>query len=122
VEAFLAADEVIVERLTKQGRRRFDARHAVISLAVPLPPAAAPTRTGAVPDTAAGEECAMMDVVVRQVTPAVRPDDVLAGLHVVAGLEPPVPARVTRLAQGLVTQHGEIADPLEDDPSMAGTH
>jgi hypothetical protein len=64
----------------------------------------------------------MMDIVVRQVTPAVRPDDVLAGLQVVAGLEPPVPPRVTRLAQGLVTQRGGIADPLEDDPSMAGTH
>jgi radical SAM-linked protein len=111
VDAFLAADEVMVERLTKQGRRRFDARHAVISLA-----------PRAVPDTAAGEECARMDLVVRQVTPAVRPDDVLAGLQVVAGLELPVPPRVTRLAQGLVTQHGEIADPLEDDQSMAGTH
>lgn len=110
VEVFLAADEVIVERMTKQGRRRFDARRAVIGI-----------RPGAVPDTAAGGECAMMDVVVRQVTPAVRPDDVLAGLRVVAGLELPVPPRVTRIAQGMVTPHGEIADPFEDDPSAAGT-
>ena len=57
----------------------------------------------------------MMDLVVRQVAPAVRPDDVLAGLRVVAGLEPPVPPRVTRLAQGTLTPQGEIADPLEDD-------
>lgn len=129
VAAFLAQDEVIVERLTKQGRRRFDARGAVLALTViapdratvPAPPAAEPTRAGALPDTAAGEECAMMEVVVRQVAPAVRPDDVLAGLRVVAGLEPPVPVRVTRLAQGMVTPHGEIADPLEDDPSTVDT-
>jgi hypothetical protein len=57
----------------------------------------------------------MMDVVVRQVAPAVRPDDVLAGLRVVAGLEPPVPPRATRLAQGILTPHGEIADPMMDD-------
>jgi len=104
VAAFLVADEVIVERMTKQGRRRFDARRAVITI-----------EPGAVPDTVAGEECAMMEVVVRQVAPAVRPDDVLAGLRVVAGLESPVPPRVTRLAQGMVTPHGAIADPLEDD-------
>jgi radical SAM-linked protein len=109
VAAFLATDEVIVERLTKQGRRRFDTRPAVIAV-VP----------GAVPDTAGAEECAMMELVVRQVSPAVRPDDVLAGLRVVAGLEPPVPPRVTRLAQGMVTPHGEIADPLEDDGVAIG--
>lgn len=61
----------------------------------------------------------MMEAVVRQVTPAVRPDDVLAGLRVVADLVPPVPARVTRLAQGTLTPHGEIADPLADDGEMA---
>jgi radical SAM-linked protein len=110
VAAFLAADEVLVERMTKQGRRRFDARQAVVAIRVPVtrPPA------GAVPDTALAEECAMMDVVVRQVSPAVRPDDVLAGLRVVADLAPPVPPRATRLAQGKLTPHGEIADPLED--------
>jgi radical SAM-linked protein len=124
VAAFLAEDEVVVERLTKQGRRRFDARAAVLHLAATVapPPTATPTRTGAVPDTAGAEECAMMDVVVRQVSPAVRPDDVLAGLRVVAGLEPPVPPRVTRLAQGMVTPRGEIADPFEDGPPTAGTH
>ena len=107
VAAFLAADEVMVERLTKQGRRRFDARRAVIAV-----------EPGAVPDTEAAEECAMMELVVRQGSPAVRPDDVLAGLRVVAGLEPPVPPRVTRLAQGMVTPRGEIADPLEEDTAI----
>ncbi|HEY7224456.1 MAG TPA: TIGR03936 family radical SAM-associated protein [Micromonosporaceae bacterium] len=130
VAAFLAADEVLVERLTKQGRRRFDARHAVVTMVTlgtaggtdradrPVPGGSAPS-AGAVPDTAGAGECAMMEAVVRQVTPAVRPDDVLAGLRVVADLVPPVPARVTRLAQGTLTPHGEIADPLADDGEMA---
>ena len=103
VEAFLAADEVLVERMTKQGRRSFDARAAVIV-----------AQTGA-PSGADGTPCAILDLVVRQVTPAVRPDDVLSGLLVVAGLEPPVPPRVTRLAQGSLTPQGEIVDPLDAD-------
>jgi hypothetical protein len=45
----------------------------------------------------------------------VRPDDVLSGLRVVADLEPPVPPRATRLAQGTLTALGEIDDPLEAD-------
>jgi radical SAM-linked protein len=109
VKAFLAADEVLVERLTKQGRRRFDTRAAVTLM-----------EPGAIPDTASGSECAMMDLVVRQVTPAVRPDDVLAGLRVVADLEPPVPPRATRLAQGTLTPQGEIVDPLADDEAISG--
>jgi radical SAM-linked protein len=107
VEAFLAAGEVLVERMTKQGRRSFDARAAVTFFAV-TKQSGAPSGTEAAP-------CAIIDLVVRQVTPAVRPDDVLSGLRVVAGLEPPVPPRVTRLAQGTLTQQGEIVDPLEAD-------
>jgi hypothetical protein len=64
------------------------------------------------PDAAGGPRCAILDLVVRQVTPSVRPDDVLAGLRVVADLEPPVPPRATRLAQGRLTAEGEIVDPL----------
>jgi radical SAM-linked protein len=105
VEAFLAAAEVPVERMTKQGRRTFDARAAVASLAVRD---AAPSEVGAAP-------CAILDLVVRQVTPTVRPDDVLSGLHVVAGLEPPSPPRATRLAQGTLTAGGEIVDPFAAD-------
>ncbi len=107
VESFLAAGEVLVERMTKQGRRSFDARSAVTFLAV--------TEQSDVPSGADGTPCAIIDLVVRQVTPAVRPDDVLSGLRVVAGLAPPVPPRVTRLAQGLLTPQGEIVDPLDAD-------
>ena len=68
-----------------------------------------------VPSGADGTPCAIIELVVRQVTPAVRPDDVLSGLRVVAGLEPPVPSRVTRLAQGTLTTAGDIVDPLDAD-------
>jgi radical SAM-linked protein len=107
VSAFRAASEVPVERMTKQGRRVVDARKAVLSIDV-ITPTEAPSEVGGVP-------CAILEVVVRQVTPSVRPDDVLSGLRVVADLEPPVPPRATRLAQGTVTAQGEIVDPLEAD-------
>jgi radical SAM-linked protein len=107
VKAFLDAEEVLVERMTKQGRRSFDARRAVTLLAV--------GEQSDPPSEADGTPCAIIDLVVRLVTPAVRPDDVLSGLRVVAGLEPPVPPRVTRLAQGTLTAQGEIVDPLDAD-------
>jgi radical SAM-linked protein len=107
VDAFLAADEVLVERLTKQGRRTFDARGAVARIGV-LPPSPAPSKV-------TSASCAILDLVVRQVAPVVRPDDVLYGLRVVADLEPPVPPRATRLAQGMLTSQGEIVDPLAAD-------
>ena len=107
VAAFLAAAEVPVERLTKQGRRTFDARAAVVRLDV-LAGDPAPSEVTAV-------RCAILDLVVRQAAPVVRPDDVLSGLRVVADLEPPVPPRVTRLAQGTLTASGELVDPLRAD-------
>lgn len=112
VAAFLDSTEVLVERMTKQGRRSFDARAAVTRCEVE-PSADLPSGAVAVP-------CAIIDLVVRQVTPAVRPDDVLSGLRVVAGLEPPVPSRVTRLAQGTLTDQGEIVDPLDADRGDVG--
>ena len=108
VDGFAAASEVLVERLTKQGRRTFDARGPVIHIGVAEPPSE-------VNDV----RCAILDLVIRQVTPSVRPDDVLSGLRVVAGLEPPVPPRATRLAQGTLTEQAEIADPLRADRSGA---
>ncbi|MEV0733327.1 TIGR03936 family radical SAM-associated protein [Polymorphospora sp. NPDC050346] len=107
VTAFTSASEVLVERMTKQGRRTFDARGAVHRLEV-IEVREAPSEVTAVP-------CAILDLVVRQVTPSVRPDDVLAGLRVVADLEPPVSPRATRLAQGTLTAQGDVADPLEAD-------
>jgi len=59
-----------------------------------------------------GRPCGILVTVVRQATPAVRPDDVLSALRVVAGLEPPVPAKATRMAQGRLDDEGCLADPL----------
>jgi radical SAM-linked protein len=107
VAAFRAAPEVLVERLTKQGRRTLDARGPVVRIEV--------VAQGEPPSEIEAVRCAILDLVVRQVTPTVRPDDVLSGLRVVADLEPPVPPRATRLAQGTLTAQGEIVDPLEAD-------
>jgi hypothetical protein len=107
VAAFAAAPEVIVERLTKQGRRSMDTRAAVVYIDA--------ARSDTAPSEFGGVRCAILDLVVRQVIPTVRPDDVLAGLRVVADLEPPVPPRATRLAQGRLTAQGEIVDPLDAD-------
>ena len=99
VARFLAADEALVERMTKKGMREFDARGAVVSLALLPPDDAAPGRT-------------TLDVVLRHGTPAVRPDDVLRGLTTVAGLATGEAALMTRLAQGPLLESGEVGDPL----------
>jgi hypothetical protein len=108
--AFLAAEEVAVERLTKNGIRRFDARAAVVALD-PV------ERAGVL-----GEgPCAILRLVVRHFTPAVRPDDVLAGLRQVAALQPPSPPAVVRLAQGPLDETaGAVGDPLAADRDAVG--
>jgi radical SAM-linked protein len=108
VEAFLVASEVPVERLTKNGRRTLDAREPVVRAEVVR------DDLGALETESAGP-CAILDLVVRHVTPAVRPDDVLTGLRVVADLVPPTPPRATRLAQGALTAEGRLTDPLAAD-------
>ncbi|MBB1246900.1 DUF2344 domain-containing protein [Streptomyces durbertensis] len=110
VKAFLAAESVEVERQTKKGMRTFDARGAVASLeCVSEGPAGGGDRPAAGP-------CAILRLVVRHLTPAVRPDDVLSGLRATADLAPPVPAAVTRLAQGpLDEETGTVTDPLAPD-------
>jgi Uncharacterized protein conserved in bacteria (DUF2344) len=89
IETFLAAGSIEVERLTSKGTRRLDARSAVLTLEL---------------DRRASESqdagCAILRMVVRHMTPAVRPDDILAALGHVAALAPTSPALVTRLAQG----------------------
>jgi len=93
VESFLATEGVEVERLTSKGIRRVDARAAVVSMQ-------ADGRAATERDAG----YAILQMVVQHLTPAVRPDDILTALRRVAGLVPPSPALVTRLAQGpLVT-------------------
>jgi len=103
VPAFLATEQVLVERMTKKGLREFDCRAAVVSLAV-----------------VAAEDGPELDLVLRHTVPAVRPDDVLSGLARVAGDAPAADPRV-RSAGSLVTRWeqgpldeitGTVGDPL----------
>ncbi|CAL9564985.1 TIGR03936 family radical SAM-associated protein [Streptomyces sp. Tu 3180] len=130
VDAFNAAGTVEVQRLTKNGVRTFDARSAVVGLESAETPSSRPDAS--VGSTAATDvalhagptdrPCAILRLVVRHVTPAVRPDDVLSGLRAVADLAPPVPAAVTRLAQGLLDEEtGTVTDPLAPDREAAAT-
>ena len=99
---FLDADEVGVERLTRDGRRTVDARGPVLAASLT--------------DQAGGR--AILDVVVRLATPAPRPDDVLAALRAVAGFAHEAPRwnyRAVRLAQGPLDGSGAIGDPLAAD-------
>lgn len=110
VAAFNAAEAVEVQRMTKNGVRTFDARPAVVQLETQSETADRPT----------DQPCAILRLVVRHVTPAVRPDDVLSGLRAVADLAPPVPAAVTRLAQGLFDEEtSTVTDPLAPDREAA---
>lgn len=117
VEALLAETSVVVERVTPSGRRQIDVRAALVRAEVADRVPAEGAGSHASPATVPGPAgvCAIMAAVVRQTTPAVRPDDVLAAFDVVAGLRPPVPARATRMAQGLLDSRGDLADPLVSD-------
>ena len=92
VATFLAAESVLVERMTKNGLRQFDARTAVVGLSA---------------------ETDRLTMTLAHQVPLVRPDDVLTGLR---ALDPDAaPAEVpilTRLTQGrLDPATGEIAEP-----------
>ncbi len=103
VEAFLAAEVVEVERMTKRGLRTFDARADVLALGA---------RAG---DDTDGP-CAILTVVIRHETPSVRPDDVLAGLRSCGGLQLEQTPVATRSAQGPLDQStGMVGDPLASD-------
>jgi len=111
VEAFLAAEEVVVERMTKKGMRSFDCRAAVVSLAA-LP----------------AERGSRVELLLKHDTPAVRPDDVISGLRIAGGLQAGAAASagarsdrgrsggvplLTRLAQGpFDPESGTVSDPL----------
>ena len=112
--ALLAETSVVVERIVPSGRRTIDVRAALVQAEVVPPPAPGPDDTASA-GVGRGQDCAIMTVVVRQLTPAVRPDDVLGALDLVAGLKSPVPAKATRLAQGLLDDRGQLADPLGPD-------
>ena len=119
VRALLDRETFEVERLTRNGRRRLDARDAVVVLDV-VPRGAEASALGRAA-RAAGQPCAILHLVVRHATPAIRPDDVLTALRAVADLAPASPPQVTRLAQGPLDEvEGTVADPLAADRDVAG--
>lgn len=92
VAAFLAADSVVVERMTKKGLREFDCRSAVVAL---------------------DQDGSSLVLLLRHTVPAVRPDDVLTGMRAFTGLHPGPAPLLTRLEQGTLDEEtGELADPL----------
>ena len=123
LETFLAAERVEVSRMMKDGPRIFDARAAVISARLVHEPAPIEHPGNVTPRVAQADpgRCAILRLVVRHSTPAVRPDDVLAALRSQAQLAPPSPPRMTRLAQGPLDEaDGAVADPLAIDRDVAG--
>ena len=98
VQAFLAAEHAEVERLTSKGTRRLDARAAVLTMELDR-------RAAHEPDAG----CAILRMVVRHMTPAVRPDDILVALRRMSALAPSSPQLVTRLAQGPLGLAGTAA-------------
>jgi len=99
VEAFLAAAHAEVDRLTSNGVRRLDTRSAVVSLEV-----------GQRAVAEGDQDCATLRMVVRHLTPAVRPEDILVALRRMPAMEPSSPPVVTRLSQF----------PLADDQRESG--
>ena len=111
VAALMERDTAEVTRLTKSGPRTFDVRGAIVAARV-LSPGDALGDT--VTTHEVGTDCAILRMVVRHTTPAVRPDDILTALREIADLQPPRPPLVTRLAQGpLDTVNVRVTDPLE---------
>lgn len=105
-DQLLALERVEVTRTFKTGPKTFDVRSAVVSMTTEPSPR---------PD------CAILRVVVRHTTPAVRPDDVLTALRAATELAPPTPPLVTRLAQGpLRPATAGVADPLAADEDDDG--
>ena len=117
----LDTPEVLVERVTKSGRRDVDVRAAMVSLTRLPVPAPADRGLEAIPAaviesiTAQDPGRAIMDLVVRQVTPTVRPDDVITALRQVAGLALSDPPVAVRIAQGPLDPAGKVGDPLAAD-------
>jgi radical SAM-linked protein len=106
-DQMLSRSEVLVTRMTKKGLRTFDCREAVVSLTV-------------APRPGSDQECAILEVVLRHGTPSVRPDDVLAGLREIAGLDVQHAPRYERLSQGpLDPRTGTVGDPLAPDRDTA---
>lgn len=111
VAQVLAAEEIVVERMTKKGLRTFDVRSAIVRL-----------EARSFGESNPGDQtCAILRVVLRHGTPSVRPDDVLAAIREISGISSGTAALAQRLAQGpLDSRTGTVGDPLELDRDAAG--
>jgi radical SAM-linked protein len=116
-DAFLALAEAPVDKVTKDGHRTVDTRGPVLAI-----------RVSGAEKSDTSPHCAILDLVVRHVTPTVRPDDVLTALRQVSALSTPVTPMVTRLAQGLLdaappadTERTTLRDPLRDVAAPAAS-
>jgi radical SAM-linked protein len=76
VQAFLASEHVEVDRRTSSGIRRLDTRAGVVTLELDQRA-----------DAGEREGCAILRMVVRHLTPAVRPDDILVALRHLSALK-----------------------------------
>ena len=94
-----AAAELPVQRMMKQGLRTLDVRPALVAGEV----------------SGGGVFGAVLEVTVANLTPTVRPEEVLVALREVGGLVTGDPARATRLDQGPLLPDGEVGDPLAAD-------
>ncbi len=97
VDHFLAASSVPVQRMTKNGLREFDARHAVMSLSI---------------------DGTSLLLLTAHFAPLVRPDDVVAALgRLTADFRPTEVPLLTRLRQGWLNANtGEIDEPASSAP------
>lgn len=96
VRRFLEEESVEVERMTKKGLRTFDCRAAVVAF-------------GPRTDSSSGA----LELLLEHATPAVRPDDVLTGVRLVAGADASPTVLLTRLEQGVLDRSAAaLADPL----------
>lgn len=95
------AETVPVQRMMKQGLRTLDLRPALLA--------------GQVAAIAAAGADASLEVTVANVTPTVRPEELLLALRELGGLGGAAPARATRLAQGPLLESGSVGDPFAAD-------
>lgn len=96
VAVLLAAAEVPVQRMTKTGRRDFDARAAILALTV--------------------RDAQTLRLLVRHLVPLVRPDDVMTALGLLTeAFRPAQTPLFHRLAQGEWTD-GRLLDPFTGEP------
>jgi radical SAM-linked protein len=98
-----SAEQLPVQRLMKSGLRTIDISPAIVAGEVA---------------SAAGLGAAL-ELTIANVTPTVRPDEVLLALREVGGLVAPEPARSTRRAQGPLGPGGVVGDPLDPDRRVA---